>query len=374
MKSKFTIHRSILKVLLVLVIIGIVGVLTFVILVASGKSRLYRKSENKRPDLASAAESFEAEEDVTSPVEEEHKGMRVPPEQQFTNWQEGDVRYKGVHYRYNEDVLTFLFLGIDQEGKVKEAKTGWAGGQSDAIFLLVLDPNTYQASLINVNRDTITDIDMYAPDGTFLKRAPSQITLQHAYGDGKELSCERTVTTVSRMFYDLPIHGYCAINYDAVPKINDAVGGVDLVALETIKKGKNVVFQEGKKVHLKGEQALLYLRSRDCDSFGSASRRAERQKQYLTTYADAAKKAVKKDATVFVTLFNTIRKYMVTDVTVDEVAYFSTQINDYKFDSTRVYSLEGEITIGDDEYEEFHYDEKALYELMLKVFYNVIDD
>ncbi|MBQ9490928.1 MAG: LCP family protein, partial [Lachnospiraceae bacterium] len=184
---------------------------------------------------------------------------------------------------------------------------------------------------------------------------------------------ERTLASVSKLMYNLPIHGYCAINYGAIPKINDAVGGVTLTALEDVKDNGKLVFQEGKQVHLKGKNAVTYLRIRDTTKEGSASKRLERQKQYLLAYADTAKQAIKKDVTLMVTLYNTIKKYMVTDITVDEVSYFSTQISDYKFDGDQIYSVPGEIKMGE-KFEEFYVDEKGLYELILKVFYDVIED
>ena len=46
----------------------------------------------------------------------------------IANWQEGDVRYQGVHYRYNEDIITILFLGIDKMEEVKSTESGSDGG------------------------------------------------------------------------------------------------------------------------------------------------------------------------------------------------------------------------------------------------------
>jgi len=376
MKNNFKIHRIVLKVLLWLVIISAVGFLVFVGLQISGKNRLYKKSANKRPDLSVASVTWEEDETTEEGEGSEQTSASVPvlqTEDEGDNWEEGDLRYKGVHYRYNDEMLTFLFMGIDKKkGTVKEAKNGIDGGQSDAMFLMALNPKTKEATLININRDTMTDIDVYTETGVFLATMKRQITLQHGYGDGKEISCERSVSAVSKLFYNLPIHGYCAINLEAVPKINDAVGGVDVVALEDVKEGSKTIFKEGQKVHLSGKFATLYVQSRD-DSFGSAGRRAERQKQYVVAYADAARAAMKKNVTVLVDLFKTISKYMVTDITVDEVSYFSTQVADYKFDGSRMYSLQGETKMGE-EHEEFYADEKALFELILKVYYDVIDD
>lgn len=373
-KNQFKIHRSVLKVLLGLVIVMVIGAVVFLCLQISGKNRLYNKSANKKPDLASANISW-AEESVEGSTQE--GGQPTQPilivEEDSENWEEGDLRYKGVHYRYNAEMLTFLFLGIDKDGTVKEAKNGIDGGQSDAIFLLALNPKTKEASLVAINRDTMTDIDVYNKKGEFLMTTKAQLTLQHGYGDGKEQSCERTLASVSKLMYNLPIHGYCAINYGAIPKINDAVGGVTLTALEDVKDHDKLLFKEGKEVHLKGQNAVSYLRVRDTSSPQSASRRLERQKQYLLTYADTAKQAIKKDVTLMVTLYNTIKKYMVTDITVDEVSYFSTQVADYKFDDKHIYSVPGEIKMGE-KFEEFYVDDQGLYELILKVFYDVIED
>lgn len=372
MKNNFTIHRSVLKILLALVIFLVIGVIAFVCLQISGKNRLYNNSTSKRPDLDGVEIDW-----VEEPSGDGDSNGEKPPilvtDEDSDNWEEGDLRYKGVHYRYNDQMLTFLFLGIDKTGTVKEAKNEIDGGQSDAIFLLALNPKTKEASLIGINRDTITDIETYSAAGIYLGTVKAQLTLQHGYGDGKEVSCERSVAAVSKLFYNLPIHGYCAINMGAIPKINDAVGGVDVVALEDIVSGGKVKYQQGQKIHLQGNDAVVYLRSRDKESFGSAGRRTERQKQYIMAYADTARDAIKKNVTLLVSLYNTISKYMVTDITVDEVSYFSTQIPDYRFPSSNVYSVQGETVMGE-KFEEFYVDEKALYELILKVFYDVIED
>ena len=381
MKSGFKIHRFFLKFLLVLVIVFVIGVCVFIGLQISGKKRLYGKSESKRPDLASAVLSWNEEdstEDNSGASENgntEKKPVNVIVEEDSDNWEEGDVRYNGVHYRYNSEMLTFLFMGVDKDGSVKTAKNGMDGGQSDAIFLLALNPKTKEASLINVHRDTITEIDVYDKAGNYVQTLKSQITLQHAYGDGKELSCQRSVKAVSNLFYGLPIHGYCAINMAAIPKLNDAIGGVEVVVQEDITDSDTgkLVFKAGQKVKLRGKNATLYLRARDCNEFGSAGKRSERQKQYIFAYANTALDAIKKDVTTMVNLYNTISKYMVTDITVDEVSYFSTQAADYRFGEKSIYSLEGETVMGVN-YEEFHVNDRALFELVLKVFYETVDD
>ena len=357
MKISVRIYRIIAKLLLAAVVLVFVGTIAFVGMQVSGKNKLYSKSNSTGPDLSLA--------DIPqSPATVE----AVSVEDVMGNWQEGDVRYEGVHYRYNDDVLTFLFLGIDKNTEVKAVKNGIDGGQSDAIFLLVLNPHTMEAAIISVPRDTMTEIDVYSKQGIYMGTATAQITLQHGYGDGAQLSCERSMNAVSKLFYNLPIHGYCAINMGAIPLINDAVGGVELVALEDVK-GTNI--KKDQKVHLKGQDAYKYLQSRDTNANESAVGRLERQKQYLSVYAATAMDAMKKDITLPVTLYNTISKYMVTDISIDEVSYLTTQAGSYSFNNENIYTLQGEVVKGET-YEEFYFDETALYELILEVFYEEV--
>lgn len=370
MKISVKAYRIFAKVLLALIILAAVAAVGFLALQISGKNRLYRGTDSSVPELSMGLRGDRALEADSSGGAQ---GMETSEDMEEDNWQEGDVRYEGVHYRYNSEILTFLFMGIDKQGEVKDAESGIDGGQSDAIFLLVLNPKTKEASVIGVNRDTMTDIDVYSKGGAYMGTVTGQVTLQHGYGDGRELSCERSMKAVSGLFYNLPIHGYFAVNMGAIPLINDAVGGVEVEVLENVKNGEKLLFREGDTVHLQGMDAYYYLKVRDIGSFESAGRRMERQKQYLTAYAAAALSAIKKDITLPVTLYNTLSKYMVTDITIDEVSYLAAQAAGYSFGEENIYSLTGETIMGE-KFEEFYVDEEALYELILRVFYEQVGE
>lgn len=350
MKIKVRFYRAIAKIILAFVIVIFVGVVVFVALQISGKNSLYGQYKGVAPNLP--------QENLPESAEDA----------ELEDWQEGDVRYKGVHYRYNEEILTFLFLGIDEMGEVKTSQNGIDGGQSDAIFLVVLNPHSKEVTVIGIPRDTMADVAVYNKKGEYVGNATVQLTLQHGYGDGAHVSCERTVEAVSKLFYDLPIHGYCAINMGAIPLINDAVGGVEITVLEDIISTN---MKEGQTVLLKGKDAYSYLHNRDTKSEGSAMRRQERQRQYMAAYAKTATAVMKEDITLPVTLYNTISKYMVTDISVDEVSYLATQVLDYRFSNENIHTLEGENLMGD-RFEEFYVDEMALYELILQVFYEEV--
>lgn len=281
---------------------------------------------------------------------------------------EGRVFYKGKAYDFNEDIMTFLVMGIDQHSEtVQEQEEGFGGGSADAIFLVVLNPHTKKMEILAIDRNTMTDVDIYDYYGLYLETIKTQICVQHGYGDGTVKSAQYMEKAVSNFMYGLPINGYCAINMSAVEKINDAVGGVDVKVLDDLTKWDKDM-EKGRTVHLDGKKAFLYVQRRDTNIFGSAEGRLERQRQYIGAFIGQAKEKFKKDPSFPVTLFRELGPYMTTDLNLEKVAYLAGMAADFDFGSMDIRKVEGENVMGE-KYEEFYVDETALYELILDVFY-----
>lgn len=309
---------------------------------------------------AVAGEKLELETTETAEVTEERK--------------EGEILYQGQLYAYNEDMLTFLVMGIDHEGEVEEGEDGLDGGQADALFLVAMNPHTKTVSVIAINRNTMAAVDVYDADGVYMGQYTKQITLQHGYGDGKALSCERSVAAVSRLFYNLPINGYVAINMGAVPALNDAVGGVTVTVLDdVIYPEYDMNLHQGDEVTLSGMQAYWYVRLRNENVFNSNALRLERQKQFLTTFAAMAKEQATSDIRVAINLYRTISAYMVTDIDINRFTYLASEAIGYEFDISHLYTLEGETLMGE-RFEEFYADEASLEALMIELFYEPVED
>ena len=328
---------------------------TFLIVGAIGKANL-RSNVIAAPKLENAPVVIELQ-----PTEEEAAG-----------WKEGWVKYNGQVYAYNEDILTFLIMGIDKTKDVKEVAEGTDGGQADALFLVVLNPHDNSLSVIGINRNTMTDISVYDNNGAFVNTIKAQIAVQHGFGNGMEESCNYQVNAVQHLFYEMPIHGYAAINMDAIGPLTDMVGGVDVVALEDIKSGNSTVIKEGEEVHLEGDLAFAYIHNRDTKEFGSADHRLERQKQFITTYLQKVKQKTKEDIGFPISVYQSIAPQTVTSLTVDEMTYLVSIAKDYSFDENYLYTLKGETKQGD-VFEEFYVDETDLFELILKVFYEPVE-
>ena len=153
-------------------------------------------------------------------------------EEEAYTWQEGWVKYHDTIYEYNEDIMTFLVMGIDKDSDAVKVAEGTDGGQADALFLVVMNPQDKSIKIIGINRNTMTDIDLYDEEGAYITTTKAQIAVQHGFGDGMEESCEYQCRAVANLFYNLPIHGYAAVNMSAIPTINDAVGGIKVTVLE----------------------------------------------------------------------------------------------------------------------------------------------
>lgn len=352
-KKKKRKKKLALTIVIELIAVAALIVAAFQIVRAVGKKSLTSKAEEAAPDL----NLVRASETLT--------------EEEETKWQEGWVKYNGSIYAYNEDIRTFLFMGIDKKSDVKEVEEGTKGGQADALFLAVMNPHDKTLKIVGINRNTMADVDIYNDSGAYVTTQKAQIAVQHGFGNGVEESCEYQKKAVSRLFYGLPIHGYAAINMSAIPTINDAVGGVDVTVLDDLTKYDSSLKKDA-KVHLMGEAAFWYVKVRDVNVFGSADMRLARQKQYLNAYVQAAKSAAKKDITVALDLYQAVVPQMVTDISADEVAYLAPILVDYSFDENSFYMMQGETVMGD-EFEEFYPDEDALYEMILNIFYEPVE-
>ena len=286
------------------------------------------------------------------------------------------VTYKGDKYVYNEDIITILFMGVDKlletdaESGTEESESQiGTNGQADTLVLGVIDKKNEKISFINVSRDTMADIDIYNVNNEFLRSEKRQICLQYAYGDGKKTSCEYTVNALRRYLYGMPINAYAAIDYDAIAVLNDAVGGVEVNVLEDLSAGRYAELVQGKNVTLFGDMAEYYCRTRDSYSVDANNYRMARQKQYLMAFMQKALELVRADLGFSLSLYNTAKPYMVTDIGVSEVTYLATTVTGYGIETDAIKSIPGEITLLED-HAAFYADETALYELILNTFYN----
>lgn len=358
------IRNTILILLAVTVGFAGIGYGAYRLMEYTGGLSLYGRTQDQAPDMSKAS----LYEEVTIGDDQ------MPLTASASSWQPGWIRYDGRTYAYNTNLLTFLVLGIDSMDKVHEGEDGISGGQSDAMFFLILDPDNKEIKIVAINRNAMTDIDVYNEEGIYVGTGEAQICLQHGFGDGLEQSCERTVKTVRNLFHELPINGYISINMGAIPTVNDTVGGVTLKVMYSLPAaGQYRSLRKGETVTLTGDDAYWYTQHRDINVDWSANERLERQLQYLIEFVPALQEKVKEDPKSIASIYSALSPYMVTDIGLNEAVYLGNEAAEYSFDSANIYQMKGESIIGRSGFEEFIYDEDALYDLIIDVFYTEVD-
>ncbi len=332
----------------------IVTAIFYIIIKESGRRNLLNQWEDVVPELD---DSILAEE---------------PPESEPEIWQAGWVRYHDGIYTYNQEIMTFLLMGIDKKEEMTEVPEGTDGGQADAMFLLVLNPEDKSCQLISINRNTMTDVAVYDQEGGLVDTVKAPLAVQHGFGNGVEQSCEYQVDAVRNLFYNIPIHGYCAINMTTVVTLTDLIGGVEVVALEDVVLGDNSrTVKKGETILLTGSDAYYYVQKRDITVPGSADGRLLRQQQFLDQFVADLKEALKNDIGLPIRLYEAVKEQVITDVTAEEIIFLVSDANGYDFSSGQFRSLAGE-TVQGEQFEEFHVDEDALYQMIIEVFYQPV--
>lgn len=291
-----------------------------------------------------------------------------------TEYKESDrkdtVVYGGKEYQYNEHLSNFLFLGVDTTEAVTGYETREDAGQADTIFLLSLNRVTNTLKCLSIPRDTMTTVRVISPDGTDLGTTDNHINVQYAFGDGKEESCRLMKDAVSNLLYGIPIQGYMSLNMDGIPVAAETLGGVELVVPDDTLEAVNPLFQPGATVVITKENAEQFLRYRDTEEALSAIDRMNRQKVFMEAFAEKAKEVSSKDNSFIVKMYDSLKDYMVTNIGNDVFA----KILEASYENGQgVRDIPGEAVAGE-VYDEYHVNDDELYELVLEMFYEEVQD
>ena len=277
--------------------------------------------------------------------------------------------FDGVPYARKEDLETVLFLGLDKYEGMSHADY-LNDQQADFLLLLVLDRQEQICTPIQLNRDTMTEIQILGvtgdPAGTF----EGQLALSHTYGSGEEDSCENSVLAVSKLLYGMDIDHYVSMTMDGVVVLNDLVGGVTVEVMDDFS-GVDGTLIQGETVTLLGQQALTYVRARGGMEDSSNLRRMERQRQYLEALQNQLSEQWEEDSGFVLEALLQVNDYLVSDCTVNELSDLAESLNTYEVGEIR--TTQGEAVLGE-EFMEFYVDEEALQELVLEIFYEPVEE
>ena len=280
------------------------------------------------------------------------------------------ISYNGNTYTFNEDVATVVLMGIDTKDFENTDREVGSGGQADAVYIAVIDTKNDKVSILGVSRDSMVDVNVYNTSGEFVRTENMQLCLSYGYGDGAHTSCENTILSLERLFYGLQFNTYFSINKDAVETLTDSVGGVTLTALVDFPSsyyGRTI--SAGETVTLHGNDANMYIRTRDLEELDSNNDRMARQKQFMTAFMSQIWSSVKSNPAVITDLYSAISNNSTTNLTTSKMTYLATtaisSLDSYK--EIEFVNVPGTVSKG--EYAEFIVDQNGLMEVMLDLFY-----
>ena len=283
------------------------------------------------------------------------------------------IIYKGHKYKYNENVATILFSGIDKKTKEHNEEIFGTAGQADSIFVLALDTSTGSYKLMALSRDSMVDVNICDAAGNFKGTQKMQICLAHAYGDGAETSNLNLKRSISRLFFGIPVNAYMSVDLDVIPILNDDVGGVTVTVMEDLTSW-NPIFRKGETITLWGTQAETYVRARDVTGDENQNNlRMERQKSYIDGFVDNAITLTRKDFSTPLMLYNDVADYSRTDIDATKISYLASVFLQRGFSSDEdLVKIPGKTVMGE-KYAEYHVDTEAFFDIIIQAYYIRID-
>lgn len=289
-------------------------------------------------------------------------GQDVPPE---TTAPQDAVEFDGEYYVPRAGLRTILIMGLDKYERPEASIAYTNTMQSDFLLLAVIDEAGGQCDLLHLNRDTMTEIQRLGFGGADTGRFLGQLALAHTYGSGGSDSCLNAVKAVSNLLGGVTIDHYMTLTMDAVGKINDLVGGVTVTMLEDFSE-LDPSMKKGEQVTLKGEQALLYVRTRQGIGDESNLGRMERQRQYLEAFYGKLMEANKKiDGFLSSTLLK-VNDDFESDCTVNQLDALSDALE--RCQVNPIHTIDGQAVQGE-EFMEFYVEEASLQETVINLFY-----
>lgn len=235
------------------------------------------------------------------------------------NRDKSELRQKQVDLNKGEPFTIALF-GVDSNAQRKSENDGQ---RSDSIMVLAINPDKKTTDIVSVPRDTQADI---VGRGTTEK-------INHAYAYGGP---NMAVKSLEKLL-GVPIDHYATVDMDGIKGMVDALGGVDVVSNATFSFD-NYNFVKGEKVHLDGDKALAFIRSRKEEGAGGDFGRQERQQLVLRGIANELTSM--KSITNFNSVTDQIQKNVKTDLTLSELNTIRSKYEDAN-DHVKRLQLEG---------------------------------
>lgn len=279
------------------------------------------------------------------------------------------VYLNGEAYLPDERVKTVLLIGLDAVGKAGDSGAYYNTDQADFLLVAALNEEEKTCRLLQIDRDTMTAVDLLGVSGAKYGTRVEQIALSHTYGDGTAHSCLNVANGVSKLLYGALIDDYFCVTMDAVSILTDFVGGVP-VTMDADYTEIDPSFRKGETVILAGDTAVKWIRARNGTAEPTNAVRMRRQRLYLDAFLRIVFDGEPGTGFDRLGAYAAISDYMVTNCDSFAFTSLANELDGFSFSGTVTPS--GTVKTGENGVE-FYADEQHLQTLAAEFFFRRAD-
>ncbi len=228
----------------------------------------------------------------------------------------------------DSNVINILFIGMENNDDNGKPQPLSVNGRADAMCIISVNKTTKTITLASLLRDQYCFITT-GNSGRYTK-------FHHALsysGPAKQIE-------MIERYYKVVIDNYVIVNFDSLPKIIDAVGGVEIeLTKEEASFLRNncgwKISSTAQKLKVDGNHALVYMRIRKGNTGGDEARTGRQQKVLMTLIGQMKNYST----TQMVSAVNEVIPYVRTGLTsTDILAYAITALQEgwLKYDIKQV--------------------------------------
>ncbi len=287
------------------------------------------------------------------------------------------IEVDGKTYIQKDDVISILVLGIDLRGTIEnEKKEIGYNGQSDMMCVVSYDKTTRQAYIVTIPRETMTTIDLREKQDPAFPTKEAQICLQYANAKSSQVGAELSRKCVEDLL-GIPIDYYVALSMGGIQALVDDIGGVSITMSEDYDvpdynevPGEEVwvKYRKGETVTMDGARAYEFVHYRDTEHNSTNLIRMKRQRDFFDAFISSAKKKVKKDPKIILSIVSDLKDYMTTDIEPKEYVTLGQYAINAEIPKDSVMRIPGEeMHVG--EYDQYHVDKEQLVQMILPIYF-----
>ena len=244
----------------------------------------------------------------------------------FTNMTQSRVDKEKAEFTlpFGPRKQNILLLGVDSNGADSDL---WVGTRTDTIVVLNIDPKSKSLNAISIPRDS----KVYLPKNMGVQK----INAAHAIG-----GINMTIKTIEDTL-GIRIDRYVMVHDDAVRKIVEALGGVDIYVEKDMHyndyAGKLHINLTKGQHHLNADEVVGYLRFRH-DAMGDIGR-AQRQQWFLRGLLQDMQKP--KTIAKIPQILSVAKQYIKTDMSLYEMSQYAAVAKHFDVDNIEIATLPG---------------------------------